>query len=299
VAKLEKLLDKVDSCQKRLAKIPILLKRFRQAVLAAASSGRITEDWRNENDFDLGDWKDFKLLDLLAEPLANGRSVVDGVSGFPVLRLTCLKDGGVDLSERKIGAWTAEQARKFLVSGYDFLVARGNGSLPLVGRGGLVEENPDPVAYPDTLIRVRLDYRQVAPGFLKHAWNFPSFREQIERVARTTAGIWKISQRDLEGFTFTAPPIREQQEIARRVDQLFAVVDQVEARYAKAKQYVDSLKQSILSKAFHGELVPQDPNDEPATALLERIREARGTKSTSRSRQRVTNSPHPLQAPLF
>ena len=69
---------------------------------------------------------------------------------------------------------------------------------------------------------------------------------------------------------------RNWQEIVRRVDESFALADQVEARYAKAKQYVDSLKQSILAKAFRGELVPQDPTDEPATVLIERIRDASG-----------------------
>ena len=68
------------------------------------------------------------------------------------------------------------------------------------------------------------------------------------------------------------PPVAEQQEIVRRVKELFALADQIEARYAKAKAYVDNLTQSILAKAFRGELVPQDPNDEPASVLLDRIR---------------------------
>ena len=68
------------------------------------------------------------------------------------------------------------------------------------------------------------------------------------------------------------PPLAEQQEIVRRVEALFAVADQLEARYAKAKAHVEKLTQSILAKAFRGELVPQDPNDEPASVLLERIK---------------------------
>ena len=83
---------------------------------------------------------------------------------------------------------------------------------------------------------------------------------------------------------FVLPPLDEQKEIVRRVDELFALAHQVEARYAKAKQYVNSLKQSMLAKAFRGELVPQDPNDEPATVLLERIREARANQQPPRSR---------------
>jgi type I restriction enzyme S subunit len=71
------------------------------------------------------------------------------------------------------------------------------------------------------------------------------------------------------------PPLAEQQEIVRRVEVLFALADQIEARYAKAKTHVERLTQSILAKAFRGELVPQDPNDEPASVLLERIKKGK------------------------
>ena len=73
------------------------------------------------------------------------------------------------------------------------------------------------------------------------------------------------------------PPLPEQQEIVRRVEELFALADRLEARVGKARGQVDKLTQSILAKAFRGELVPQDPNDEPAEKLLARIRSATGS----------------------
>jgi type I restriction enzyme S subunit len=66
--------------------------------------------------------------------------------------------------------------------------------------------------------------------------------------------------------------LEEQKEIVSRVEKLLSTADEIEARYKKAKEYVDKLSQSILAKAFRGELVPQDPNDEPAEKLLERIK---------------------------
>ena len=71
------------------------------------------------------------------------------------------------------------------------------------------------------------------------------------------------------------PHIDEQAEIVRRVEQLFAFADQLEAKVATAQARIDRLTQSILAKAFRGELVPQDPNDEPASLLLERIQAQR------------------------
>jgi type I restriction enzyme S subunit len=59
------------------------------------------------------------------------------------------------------------------------------------------------------------------------------------------------------------------------VEALFALADQIQARYTKAKAHIEKLTQSILAKAFRGELVPQDPNDEPASVLLERIRKGK------------------------
>jgi type I restriction enzyme, S subunit len=80
----------------------------------------------------------------------------------------------------------------------------------------------------------------------------------------------------------------EQQEIVRRVESFFTLADQLEARYLKAKAHVDKLTQSILAKAFRGELVPQDPNDEPASKLLERIRsETTDKRPQSRKKKRA------------
>ena len=83
--------------------------------------------------------------------------------------------------------------------------------------------------------------------------------------ARNGAIIWHVDTRP--------------DKIVRRVEGLFALADQIEARYAKAKAHVEKLTQSILAKAFRGELVPQDPKDEPAEKLSEQLRQARNGKS--------------------
>ena len=294
VAKLDALLARVDVCRQRLDKVPKLLARFRQSVLAAACSGRLTEDWHKEADPSDSAWQELRVRELLASPLANGRSVPDG-DGFPVLRLTCLKNGRIDLSERKTGAWSAEEAKRFAVERGDFLVSRGNGSLAFVGRGGLVIQEPDPVAYPDTLIRLRPSREIVDSAFLALVWNTPIVRSQIESAAHTTAGIWKISQGDIEGFALPIPTPAEQHEIVRRVDQLFAFADRLEARVQNARKRVDALTQSILAKAFRGELVPTEaelaeaegPPFESAEQLLSRIRSEREPTPAPTPRKRA------------
>ena len=81
----------------------------------------------------------------------------------------------------------------------------------------------------------------------------------------------------MKNFSIPVPTLPEQREIVRRVEDLFALADRLEARVGKARGQVDKLTQSILAKAFRGELVPQDPNDEPAEKLLARIRETART----------------------
>lgn len=84
-----------------------------------------------------------------------------------------------------------------------------------------------------------------------------------------------INTKELLSLPIPLPPLTEQKEIALRVEALFKLADQIEKRYQIAKAQVDKLTQSVLAKAFRGELVPQDPNDEPAAKLLERIRAER------------------------
>ncbi|ELQ8318227.1 restriction endonuclease subunit S, partial [Pseudomonas aeruginosa] len=101
-----------------------------------------------------------------------------------------------------------------------------------------------------------------------------------------TTGRAKLTQGALLSLPIQVPPATEQTEIVRRVEQLFAFADQLEARVNAAKACIDRLTQSILAKAFRGELVPQDPNDEPASVLLERIKAQRAAApKTKRGRK--------------
>jgi len=78
------------------------------------------------------------------------------------------------------------------------------------------------------------------------------------------------------------PNIKIQHEIVHRAEALFTYADRVEARYPAARNLVDSLTPTLLAKAFRGDLVPQDPNDEPASVLLERIRTVREEGSNNK-----------------
>ena len=152
------------------------------------------------------------------------------------------------------------------------------------------QKQPFQVVFPDTMIRLRFVPQVVQSKWIPTIWASRLVRGQIERMAKTTAGIWKVSQPDIASIIVPFPPLQEQTEIVRRVDALFALADKIEARVKSATARVEKVTQAILAKAFRGELVPteaelarQEGRDyEPASVLLERIQadraEADGTE---------------------
>ena len=220
-------------------------------------------------------WLWTKVQTLLTEPLANGHSVKDRASGFPVLRLTAIKKEKLDLSEAKNGDWEREDALSYLVREGDFLLARGNGSKQLVGRGGLVPASEHDLAYPDTMIRLRVDPSAIDEAFFSYVWNSRLLRRQIEGEARTTAGIYKINQGHILNFIVPLCSLIEQAVVVERISAVLSAIDGIETEINKHLGKADMLRQSILKKAFSGQLVAQDPRDEPSSVLLGRIRTER------------------------
>lgn len=213
-------------------------------------------------------WTWATLDDLLAEPLINGRSVRTQEGGFPVLRLTAIKGGVVDCTEAKPGAWDAAAAEPFLVRPGDLLIVRGNGSLDLVGRAGLVPDEVPAVAFPDTAIRARVDPAVVDPRWLAHVWSSPLVREQIRKAARTTAGIYKVNQTTLGAVRLPVPPTNEQRRIASALEnQLWAVGRSLED-LRPLERHLEHLEESVIHAAVLGRLVPGTPSATPAALHL-------------------------------
>jgi type I restriction enzyme S subunit len=95
---------------------------------------------------------------------------------------------------------------------------------------------------------------------------------------------------DVRRIPVPIPSLDEQDEIIRRVEELFAFAGRIESRLAALRKKVERLTPAVLAKAFRGELVPQDPADEPATALLERLREQPIAKPKQATRERRVKS---------
>jgi type I restriction enzyme S subunit len=222
---------------------------------------------------DLPDGWVWASVDMLSpDDLANGRSVPTAEVGAKVLRLTAVIDGAIDLRECKVGDWSKEDAKQFAVVDGDLLIVRGNGSLHLVGRAGLVENVTDQVAYPDTMIRLRVVDAVVSSSWIGLVWNSQCVRTHLERRARTSAGIYKIAQPDIVSAPIPVPSLSEQAHAREMFKQQMVQINAMQTTLDVGLKQSTAQRQNILRAAFSGQLVPQDPSDEPASELLSRIR---------------------------
>lgn len=222
---------------------------------------------------------------LLVESPCNGISIKgsDIPPGFPALKLSAMSDSGFDYDARRYILISDSIAESLTIQKGDFFVSRGNGSIHLVGRGTLAQTPPERIVFPDTMIRLRFMNISQLSRYIAYVWSSNFVRKQIEAKARTTAGIYKISQSDIKSFVLPLPPLAEQVQIIAEVEAQLSEIAKMEEAIGHSLKRAEHERQSILREAFAGRLVEQDTADEPASVLLERIREER------RRREEVEN----------
>ena len=305
VEKLDEVLAQVDTIKARLEGIPAILKRFRQSVLAAAVSGRLTEEWRKTNfrevDLELilkdvsisRKNKEFRppkgLIEIDETPFeiptgwlwvrlgAICLKITDGAhntphvldKGFPYLMAKDLTGGTLNFSQQQYISEKdhAELFKKCNPELGDLLVVNiGAGT----GNNVLVDVDFE-FSFKNIAILKRSN--AIIPTYLK--FYFDSQKKRIFDEQTRGGAQPFLSLTILNNILIALPSIDEQEEISRLVNEYFSFINTIETQVKKAQSRVDNLTQSILAKAFRGELVPQDPSDEPAEKLLERIAQAR------------------------
>ncbi|QKU80890.1 restriction endonuclease subunit S [Vibrio cholerae] len=269
VEKLDEVLAQVDTIKARLDGIPAILKRFRQSVLAAAVSGKLTEEWHNQKSFN--QWGELKLSEVTSHVVDCPHSTPKwSDEGRYCVRTTAFNPFYLDLSEQGYvddEVFTQRTSRLVPEAG-DILYSRE-------GTVGIACQIPEGVelCLGQRMVVIRANDK-VDAKFLTIVLN----SEHILKIVRElTIGSTapRVNMKVIRDYPVPVPDLVEQKEIVRLVDQYFAFADTIDAQVKKAQARVDKLTQSILAKAFRGELVPQDPSDEPADKLLERIALAR------------------------
>jgi type I restriction enzyme, S subunit len=326
--KLDSLLAKIDTCRERLHRVPQILKKFRESVLEAAVSGRLTEEWRgksvpaltgaalaaevasrraksqesntpagvkgrtnsagkraraatSKSGIKMTSVPDTWGLIAAADAVEPDKPIIYGIlQPGPDIAGGVAYVQGVDIDGGKIKVdqltyttheIAAQYSRSTLATGDVVLCIIRNikvAIVPIELDGGNISRTIARLR-PSSIIRGKYLATVLDSPFARR-W-FSQFFRGIDMPG--------LNLRDVRQLPIPLPSLEEQDEIGRRVDELFALADSLQLRYDDASTRVDKLTPSVLAKAYRGELVPQDPNDEPAAYVLERIQAKRGNGS--------------------
>ncbi len=290
VDQLDRLLARAQACKRHINVIPALLKRFRQAVLRAATEGSLIDDTFEPTN---GNWTK-TIIGEIAEDLRYGTSKKCGYEskGKGVLRIPNIaQHGRIDVSDLKRADFDDVEIKKLSLREGDLLVIRSNGSVELVGKIGLVTTSEVGLLFAGYLIRLRVDPTKARPEFIQLWLSAPAQRQLIERTAKSTSGVNNLNAEELRSFPVSLPSLEEQDAIINRVKTLFDKANYIEAQLTNVRAHAQRLIPLLLDKAFRGELVPQDPSDEPAEALLARIAAQRANAEPKARKPRVSRAP--------
>lgn len=270
VAKIDSLTGKSRRARDHLDHIPRLVEKYKQAVLAAAFTGHLTPE------IDASWFHHIPLAKVTSSTFYGPRIAKEAyvAAGVPTLRTTDIADWGrlvpkeppqVEVNNADFVKWRFEHG--------DLMVTRTGAT---IGKCAVYEAAMGPALPSAYLIRVRLKQEEVDPRFAVLFLLSPVGQRQL-LDGRTAVAQPNINAAAITSVRLPLPPVRCQRSIVQKVDALFTWIDRLAADATSARKLIDHLDHAVLAKAFRGELGPQDPDDEPASALLERIRAERGT----------------------
>ncbi len=309
-AKLDKIIPRINLVKARLDNIPAIIKRFRQSVLTAAVTGKLTEKWQEEHPevesadvllerirkeqlrlykrkeiskpkepalvnkdnmpFEIdNNWTWCRISQLALKistgPFGSMLHKSDYVpDGIPVINPTnIIAEKLIPSDKMMVSQDTRKRLSRYSLFQNDIVIAR-RGDL---SKCGIVTKEEEGWICGSGSFFLKLGINPIFFRIL-YVSDFCQSALNADAIGSTMAN---LNQKVLANILFPLPPLAEQKEIVRQVEKLFTLADKLESHYQNAKTHVDKLSQSLLAKAFRGELVPQDPNDEPAEKLLERI----------------------------
>ena len=319
ISKIEALFARLDAANERLDRVPEILKTFKQSVLAAACDGRLTEGWRKEHP-DVENLNEYlQEINKIREGCSKKDKLkFKTLSEFNVSNLLKLPDSWLWIPSNLIFSYVTSGSRgwaKYYSDTGPMFIRIGNldrNSIYLnlenvqrvsppdnsEGRRTRIQQNDILIsitadigsigyicedigdAYINQHIALARPVQNLNPKFIAFFLHSQTGgKKQFEKQHRGATKIG-LGLDDIRSIAIPLPPLPEQHEIVRRVDALFSLVDSIEAKVAAARERTEKLRQSILAKAFSGELVPTEAelarlegrDYEPADALLERIK---------------------------
>jgi type I restriction enzyme S subunit len=316
VAKIEELFTRLGAGVEALKKVKAQLKRYRQAVLKYAFEGKLTQEWREANKDKLepasvllerikeerrkglgGKFKELPPVDTanlpdlpqgwiwtrigeVSQKIQYGTSekAGDDSTGIPVIRMGNIFEGKIVFDNLKYFDKEWPQLNDFLLKDGDVLFNRTN-SMELVGKTAVYKKNYPEAIFASYLIRVGVNKDFNNPNLLSFFINSFYGRKYINSVVSQQVGQANVNGSKLSLMPIPLPSSIEQKTIVEEIENRFSMADEVEKIAEQTLKQSERLRQSILKTAFEGNLVPQDPADEPAEKLLERIKNEKLTQA--------------------
>lgn len=286
VSKFNSLSGKSKRARDHLDHVPRLVEKYKEAVFAAAFRGKLTQDWRALNDVNEA-WRSVRIgeiAQIASGQTPKGIEALAGRSGsLPWYKVSSMNAKG---NEHTLSS------SEFMLRQEDFETLRlrlfPTGTIVFPKRGGAIATNKKrKIGKPGALDLnlMALVPKQVDPEYL---W----WWVQTLDLAKLSNGsnVPQINNGDIEPLVVPLPSPAEQSEIVRRLQAMVAWIDRLASEATSARKLIDHLDHAILSKAFRGELVPQDPDDEPASVLLERIAAERAGSAPKGRRGRTRSA---------
>lgn len=277
VAAIEEQLSRLDAAESALQAVARKLDHLRHSTLVGALGAG---------------WPTVPLDDCLVS-LRNGMFVsrpAQAPPGVPIFRISAVRAMRLDVDDVRYADVAPDSVEQYFVQEGDLLFTRYSGNPDFVGACAVVPVGVLPVLHPDKLIRGVVDRARFNPTFIALAVSVGAGRRAIEQRLKTTAGQVGIAGGQLKTVPILAPPLAEQDRIVVEIERRSSLIDAMVASVDAAIRRAAGLRQAVLWKAIKGTLVPQDPTDEPADVLLDRVlaeRNASANRPSGRGRTKA------------
>jgi type I restriction enzyme S subunit len=308
VARIEELFTKLDAGVAALKKVKAQLKRYRQAVLKYAFAGKLTEEWRETHKNELepaavlleqikaerkkaakGKYKEMPPLDTsdlpeipdgwvwtrvgeigIVNPKFNAQLTPNDMD-VTFLPMKCVEEltGHINLSLLKKVSEVKKGYTSFING--DILFAKITPCMEN-GKVAIADGLRNGIGFGSTEFHVIRLNERISRKLIFYFLIRSELRKDAQRNMKGTAGQLRVPQNYIIELIVPLPSYSEQHQIVEEIERRFSIVDEVEKIMEQSLKQAERLRMSILKRAFEGKLVPQDPDDEPAEKLLERIK---------------------------
>lgn len=227
-------------------------------------------------------WASSKLGEIVDRVQYGATASAKKSGKLKLLRITDITDEGVNWDTVPFCDLPFAEGEKYLLQNGDVLIARTGGT---VGKSFRVVNPPKNVIFASYLIRLcpKPEFRQTK--YIEMYLRSPSYWSAIQQGAKGAAQP-NVNSETLKAISLPLPPLQEQIRVVAKIESTQEKIKTIEESVSKAEELIGKYRESLLQKAFRGQLVPQDPNDEPASELLKRIRAKRAQATDSKKKKK-------------